>query len=157
MEPFYPFDIAPALSTKKQWRKEDSEAISKCREADAWSERGELISAPARKADPKEFNSMPPDVQLALDEQAYVNQAVADAMSRKVKSDGGSSDYYSIPIGAKDLQDLIEYKRMEFGMANIFKACYRWGEKSGTDKLYDINKIIWFAHREKARLVGAGK
>ena len=69
-----------------------------------------------------------------------------------VKSDGGSTSYYNIPDYATDLQDLIEFKRMEFGLGNIFKACYRFGDKDGTSKRYDLNKIIFFAQRELARL-----
>lgn len=69
-----------------------------------------------------------------------------------VKSDGGSTSYYNIPEYATDLQDLIEYKRMEFGIGNIFKACYRFGGKDGTSKRYDLNKIIFFAKRELARM-----
>jgi hypothetical protein len=75
-----------------------------------------------------------------------------EATPSKHKSDGGSTDYYKIPDGAVDLQDLIEHKDMNFSIGNIFKACYRLGEKSGTDLLYDLNKIIFFAEREKARL-----
>lgn len=74
-------------------------------------------------------------------------------MSRdKHTSDGGSTTYYDIPEGAMDLQDLIEWKNMNFSIGNIFKACYRLGQKSGQDDLYDINKIIFFAQREKVRL-----
>ena len=74
-------------------------------------------------------------------------------MSRdKHTSDGGSTTYYDIPEGAMDLQDLIEWKNMNFSIGNIFKACYRLGQKSGQDDLYDINKIIFFAQREKFRL-----
>ena len=69
----------------------------------------------------------------------------------KVKSDGGSTSYYDIPQGAKDLGDLVEYKDMNFNIGNIFKAAYRLGEKDGTDKVYDLNKIIYFAQRELKR------
>lgn len=67
----------------------------------------------------------------------------------KIKSDGGSTDYYKIPSGATDLIDLIEHKKMGFSLGNIFKACYRLGEKDGNNALYDINKIIFFATRLK--------
>lgn len=73
-----------------------------------------------------------------------------------VVSDGGSSAYYHIPEDTTDLQDLIEAKDMSFARANIFKACYRMGEKAGADVLYDINKIIWFAERLK-KMVSKGK
>ena len=59
---------------------------------------------------------------------------------------GGSTDYYKLPPGATDLQDLIEYKDMDFSRGNIFKAVYRLGE-NGEDPERDLNKIIWFATR----------
>jgi hypothetical protein len=67
----------------------------------------------------------------------------------KTKSDGSSTPYYVIPEAAKELNDLIEYKKMNFALGNIFKACYRFGQKDGVDNLYDINKIIFFAERLK--------
>jgi hypothetical protein len=69
-----------------------------------------------------------------------------------IKSDGGSTDYYKIPEFAKDLQDLIEHKHMSFSIGNIFKACYRMGEKDGTSTRYDLRKMIFFANRELDRL-----
>ena len=64
---------------------------------------------------------------------------------------GWSSPYYVLPEGATELQDLIEHKRMNFAVGNIFKACYRLGEKHGTDATYDLEKIVWFAQRELER------
>jgi len=64
-------------------------------------------------------------------------------------SDGGSSTYYFLPKGATELNDLIEFKGMSFARGNVFKACYRLEEKAGTDSLYDLNKIIYFAERMK--------
>lgn len=67
-------------------------------------------------------------------------------------NNGGNTDYYRLPDGATMIQDLIEWRNMNFAVGNIFKACYRLGEKSGQDVIRDLNKIIWFAEREKARL-----
>lgn len=67
---------------------------------------------------------------------------------------GWSSSYYELPKGAKELQDLIEHRQMNFAVGNIFKAAYRLGEKQGVDRRYDLNKIIWFAQRELNRLEG---
>jgi hypothetical protein len=69
-------------------------------------------------------------------------------LNPKHKSDGGSTDYYTIPEGTRDLDDLIANKNMSFRMGNIFKACYRLGQKEGTDREYDLRKIIFFAQRE---------
>lgn len=65
-------------------------------------------------------------------------------------SDGGSTDYYRLPTGATELNDLIEHKGMSFALGNIFKACYRFGEKDAASRMYDLNKIIYFAERLKA-------
>lgn len=63
---------------------------------------------------------------------------------------GGSSDYYKFPAGATEIMDLIEHKQMSFALGNIFKACYRLGDKAGTTRKYDLEKIIFFAQRELA-------
>jgi hypothetical protein len=68
------------------------------------------------------------------------------------KLTGLSSSYYELPEGCKELQDLIEYKSMNFARGNVFKAAYRLGDKPGTDQIYDWEKIIWFAQREIERL-----
>lgn len=70
----------------------------------------------------------------------------------KIVSDGGSTTYYDIPEGARDLLDLIDHKGMSFSISNIFKACYRFGEKADVDKAYDLRKIIFFAQRELDKL-----
>ena len=67
---------------------------------------------------------------------------------------GSTPSQYGLPEGAKELQDLIEYREMNFAIGNIFKACYRMGTCSHSDKMRDINKILWFANREKRRLQG---
>lgn len=68
------------------------------------------------------------------------------------ENNGGSTDYYKLPAGATELQDLIEYKDMRFSVANIFKAAYRLGNCKHSDKERDLNKIIWFAKREIERM-----
>lgn len=72
------------------------------------------------------------------------------------RSDGGSTDYYAIPAGITDLDELIDSLGMSFRIANIFKACMRFGKKDGTSQLYDLNKIIFFASREKNKLLAVG-
>lgn len=62
----------------------------------------------------------------------------------KVESDGLSTSYYSLPAHAKELRHLISYKGMSKSRGDIFKACYRLGEKAGTDVMYDLNKMKFF-------------
>lgn len=64
-----------------------------------------------------------------------------------MKSDGGPTSYYELPDYARELNDLIEYKNMSFALGNIFKACYRYGEKDTASKLYDAKKMKLFAER----------
>jgi hypothetical protein len=67
-------------------------------------------------------------------------------------SDGWDTDYYELPEGAREMQDLIEHRGMNFAVGNIFKAVYRMGEKNNTSREYDLNKIIWYANRELNRI-----
>ena len=62
----------------------------------------------------------------------------------KVASDGLSTSYYRLPIHATELRHLISQKGMSTNRGDIFKACYRLGEKDGTDTKYDLNKMKFF-------------
>jgi hypothetical protein len=66
--------------------------------------------------------------------------------------EGWDSDYYNLPPGASELEDLIEYRNMNFNEGNIFKAIWRKGRKAGVAPEYDLYKIIHFAMRELKRL-----
>ena len=66
------------------------------------------------------------------------------------KPGGSTPSQYAIPRGARELQDLIEHREMNFAVGNIFKAAYRMGVKHETAE-YDLRKIIWFARRELKR------
>jgi hypothetical protein len=62
----------------------------------------------------------------------------------KVASDGLSTSYYELPEHATELRHLIAHKGMSKSRGDIFKACYRMGEKQGTDVGYDLNKMKFF-------------
>lgn len=63
---------------------------------------------------------------------------------KKIASDGGSTDYYKIPEHATELRHIISAKGMSKARGDIFKACYRLGEKEGVDVGYDLNKMKFF-------------
>jgi len=65
---------------------------------------------------------------------------------------GSTPSQYALPEGCTDLQDLIEYRDMNFAEGNIMKAIYRKGVCSHSDRLRDMRKIKWFSEREIARL-----
>ncbi len=77
------------------------------------------------------------------------NRPDCDRPHAPVTSDGGKTSYYELPPQATELNDLIEHKGMSFALGNIFKACYRFGEKDAASRMYDLNKIIYFAERLK--------
>ena len=70
-----------------------------------------------------------------------------------VKSNGGPSSYYDIPIGTRTLNDLIEIKsELQWlghspHLKDIIKSVWRWGAKEGTSKEYDSRKIIYYGCR----------
>ena len=70
----------------------------------------------------------------------------------KLVSDGSSADYYVLPNGAKELQDLISHKNMNAQIGEIFRSCYRYGEPSHSDMLRDAKKIKFYAEAEIKRL-----
>ena len=75
-------------------------------------------------------------------------------MKKAKEIPGGSTpSQYQLPDNATDLQDLIEYRDMNFAQGNIFKAQYRRGLCSHSDELRDAMKTLWFAQREVDRLI----
>lgn len=62
----------------------------------------------------------------------------------KVKSDGGATSYYELPEHATELRHLISHKSMSKSRGDVFKACYRLGEKEGAEIMYDLRKMKFF-------------
>jgi len=67
-------------------------------------------------------------------------------------SDGSTASYYELPEGATELQDLISHRDMNAQIGEIFRACYRYGQASHSDKLRDARKILFYAKAEVERL-----
>jgi hypothetical protein len=68
------------------------------------------------------------------------------------KSDGSTAGYYVLPQGAAELQDLISHRDMNAQIGEIFRACYRYGLASHSDRLRDAKKILFYAMAEVDRL-----
>jgi len=73
-------------------------------------------------------------------------------LNNKIQSDGSTASYYELPEGATELQDLISAKDMNAQIGEIFRACFRYGEVSHSDKLRDAKKIRFYADAEIERL-----
>ena len=70
----------------------------------------------------------------------------------KEHSNGATASYYELPAGAAQLQDLICHRDMNAQIGKIFRACYRYGLVSHSDKLRDARKILFYAQAEVERL-----
>ena len=68
------------------------------------------------------------------------------------KSDGSTADYYTLPKGCTELQDLISYRNLNAQDGEIFRAIYRKGRASHSDELRDARKVLFYAQAEVARL-----
>jgi len=76
----------------------------------------------------------------------------------KSKSDGSTADYYELPKDdPKQLQDLISFRNMNGQVAEIFRACYRYGEVEHSEKLRDAKKMRFYADAEVKRLEKYGE
>jgi len=66
-------------------------------------------------------------------------------------NNGGSTDYYKLDPEWREASDIIEARNMNYNQGNIFKAAmtFNIGRHQGTDELRDLNKIIFFAERQK--------
>ena len=69
-------------------------------------------------------------------------------------NNGGSTDYYKINRKWKDAMDIVEARNMNYSQGNIFKVAFTFniGRHSGTDYERELNKIVYFAERELARI-----
>lgn len=70
----------------------------------------------------------------------------------KQRSDGSTASYYELPEGATELQHLISHRNQNGQIAEIFRACYRYGLVSHSDMLRDAKKIKFYAQAEIERL-----
>ena len=69
-----------------------------------------------------------------------------------MKSDGSTAKYYELPEGCTQLQDLISERNMNGQIAEIFRACYRYGLVEHSEMLRDAKKIKFYAEAEIKRL-----
>jgi hypothetical protein len=73
-------------------------------------------------------------------------------------NNGGPTDYYDFKATWVCCQDIIEDREMNFSQGNILKSafCFNVERHDGTNYRRELNKIIFFAHRELKMLSLAG-
>jgi len=93
--------------------------------------------------------------QIELSHPPVLSQTlVQDDKHESGTSDGSTASYYELPAEAKELQDLISHKDMNAQIGEIFRAAYRYGQSSHSDKLRDAKKIRFYIDAEIKRLGG---
>lgn len=68
------------------------------------------------------------------------------------KSDGSTADYYELPKGATQIQDLISHRNMNAQLGEIQRTVWRFGMASHSDCLRDAKKIKFYIEAEIKRL-----
>lgn len=92
--------------------------------------------------------------EKAICDTCSAEWTIEEVANTSVKSDGGGSqNYYDLPLGAEQLQDLIEHRNMNGNVKDIFKSCYRAGLKEGTSEEYDARKRVYYSLRELGRIL----
>ena len=67
-------------------------------------------------------------------------------------SDGSTAEYYILPEGAAELQDLISHRNMNAQDGEIFRTLYQKGLCSHSDELREAKKVAFYAEAEVKRL-----
>lgn len=80
------------------------------------------------------------------------NEQVSVQKETLEKSDGSTASYYELPKGATELQHLISARDMNAQTGEIFRAIYRYGRVSHSDRKRDIKKVLFYAQAELERL-----
>jgi hypothetical protein len=79
-------------------------------------------------------------------------RVLGESVETGAVSDGSTAEYYELPPGASELQDLISHRNMNAQIGEIFRASYRYGQTSHSDELRDARKIRFYIEAEIARL-----
>lgn len=90
---------------------------------------------------------------ISVDEADKISNNIAgQAIPAGEVSDGSSANYYKLPRGASQLQDLISHKNMNSQLGEIFREVYRYGKAEHSSRMRGIKKILFYAEAEKKRL-----
>lgn len=68
-------------------------------------------------------------------------------------SDGSTADYYQLPAGCTELQDLISYRNLNYCDGVIFVLCYDHAKAmTVNEKLAIAKEMVIYAEYEVSRL-----
>tara|TARA_R110000772_G_scaffold94334_4_gene192175 strand:+ start:5724 stop:6194 length:471 start_codon:yes stop_codon:yes gene_type:complete len=102
------------------------------------------------------------DCGFLVDDNGCCGECEEPQPRGKIKSDGGPSGYFDLRNGGT-LNDELEHKGDtqwlgdSFHLGNVVKLAWRWGIKSGTEKSYDANKLMYSGARLYMKYAGVTK
>jgi len=85
-------------------------------------------------------------------EQKAWEAAFKDGKQEDEGNGGRTRVQYDLPPKAEQIQDLIEYRNMNFARGEMFKSLYRGDTCEHSGDLREARKVLWFAQREVDRL-----
>tara|TARA_R110002153_G_scaffold98480_1_gene233505 strand:+ start:484 stop:888 length:405 start_codon:yes stop_codon:yes gene_type:complete len=99
-----------------------------------------------------------------LEEDINLKLHEYDPIPQGTVSSGGPSSYYDMPFSTFkttncQMEYLAENKWGKYGihLKDIFKGLCRWGDKAGTNSVYDSKKVIYYGTRVLMMLVGVNE
>ena len=99
-----------------------------------------------------------------LEEDINLKLHEYDPTPQGTVSSGGPSSYYDMPFSTFkttncQMEYLAENKWGKYGihLKDIFKGLCRWGDKAGTNSVYDSKKVIYYGTRVLMMLVGVNE
>lgn len=119
----------------------------------------EYTACPACGGDKEHYSNCPIGERIRL-AYAALPEATASAFTAWHKSndkqstsvsDGSTAAYYELPPWARELADLIRYKKMNGSQAEMFRALYRGSEASHSDEKRQAKKLLAYAVDEVVR------
>lgn len=75
-----------------------------------------------------------------------------DGLHYEQVNDGSTANYYELPDGASELQDIIAYLNCNAQLGEIGRAWMRYGRCAHSPRRRDLKKIIFYAQAELDRL-----
>ena len=74
-------------------------------------------------------------------------------LPEQTRSDGITADYYELPKGVSELEELILQRNMNHQIGTIFSSCYRYGRVPHSAELREAKKILFYSLAEVCRVL----
>jgi hypothetical protein len=98
-----------------------------------------------------ELNAIDKAAADGIQKLVEINNEITNQVKAMITSDGSTALYYELPPWARELADLIRYKRMNGSQAEMFRALYRGSQAAHSDEQRQAKKLLAYAVDEVVR------